>query len=409
MSLRSRLLRTLDRVRTEPGLGKNVGVVAAVIVLALIAGGWVLGNQRFTPPWTDRMHLSAEFEAAPGIAPGNGQEVRVAGVLAGQITDARVGDNGRAVLDMELEPGYRIYDNATLVLRPKSPLNEMYVSIDPGGSPGRELEDGATVPVTNTRRPIQVDEVLGSLDDDARSALAALLVESDAALANAPEDLPEGLESTADLAEAAQPVATALEKRRVHIRNLVTQISMVAEATGKDDERLGELARSLATTLDVMADESGSVDATLRELPEFARTLDSSTTSVKALTEQLNPTLKDLQAASDNLPKALTGLNETAGELDTTLTKLRPVAKEARPVFADLRPVMSGYRESLPVLENATARLDPVTAILTEYLPDLGAFMVQTRSLTSLRDGNAGVMRALLELTPSSAPKLPLH
>lgn len=409
MSLRSRLLRNLDRVRTEPGLGKNVGVIAAVVVLALIAGGWVLGNQRFTPPWADRFHLSAEFEAVPGIAPGNGQEVRIAGVLAGQITDARVDDAGQAVLDMELERGFRIYDNATLVLRPKSPLNEMYVSIDPGGAPGRELKDGATVPVTNTRRPIQVDEVLSSLDDDARSALAALLVESDAALANAPEDLPEGLQRTADFAEAAQPVTKALDERREHIRNLVTQVALIAEATGEDDERLRELAQSLATTLDAMSDESGSVDATLRELPEFTRALDSSTTSVKALTEELNPTLKDLQAASDTLPKALTGLNETAEELDSTLLKLRPVVRRAKPVVADLRPVMSGYRTSLPTLERATGRLDPVTALLTDYLPDLGAFMVQTRSVSSLRDGNAGVMRTLLELTPSSAPKLPLH
>jgi phospholipid/cholesterol/gamma-HCH transport system substrate-binding protein len=409
MSFQSRFSKNLERIRSEPGLGKNVAVIAAVIVLALVAGGWVLGNQRFTPPWADRFQLAAAFEATPGIAPGNGQEVRIAGVLAGQITGAHVDRVGHAVVDMELKPGFEVYDNATLVLRPKSPLNEMYVSINPGGAPGKVLHSGATLPVTNTRRPVQVDEVLSSLDDKARGALTALLAESDAALADAPKQLPGGLDAVADLAETAKPVAAALDQRREHIRDLVTQIGLIADATGGDDKRLAHLADSLQRTLGAVADESGAVDAALRELPAFSRTLGSSTESVKALADQLNPTLKDLQASSTTLPAALRGLRGTADELHTTMTKLRPVARQARPVFADLRPVLTGFRSSFPALANTTGRLDPVTALLTDYLPDLGGFMVQTRSVTSLRDGNAGVMRALAVLTPTSLPKFPLN
>lgn len=57
----------------------------------------------------------------------------------------------------------------------------------------------------------------------------------------------------------------------------------------------------------------------------------------------------------------------------------------------------------------ADGQIDATVFNSRDYLRDLGAFMVQTWSVTSLRDGNAGVMRALLELTPSSAPMWPLH
>ena len=135
MDVRRRLRKNWERVRTEPGLKKNVIVMALLLVLATAAGSWVLGNQRFTAPWADRFELAAEFEAVPGVAPGNGQEVRMHGVIVGQITDARVNDAGRAELVMSLDPGHPVYENARLVLRPKSPLNEMYVEIDPGDFP----------------------------------------------------------------------------------------------------------------------------------------------------------------------------------------------------------------------------------------------------------------------------------
>ncbi|RYJ06423.1 MAG: MCE family protein, partial [Actinomycetales bacterium] len=178
-SLRHQLSTSWERVKTEPGLKKNVGALTILVVLAVGAGGWILSNQSFTPPWSDDITLKAEFEAAPGIAPGNGQEVRVPGVMVGSITGADVNKDGRAEITMRVEKDTEIYDNATLVLRPKSPLNEMYVTIAPGDSSARRVTSGHTFATASTRRPVQVDEVLGSLDDDARSALTSLLSEAD--------------------------------------------------------------------------------------------------------------------------------------------------------------------------------------------------------------------------------------
>lgn len=404
MSTRTRLRRNWERVRTEPGLKKNVIVMVALVVLAASAGTWILSNQRFTAPWTDKFEFAAEFEAVPGVAPGNGQEVRMYGVIVGQITDARVNDRGRAELEMTLDPGHSIYENATLILRPKSPLNEMYVEIDPGGPPAAEVEEGTTLPVTNTERPVQLDEVLGHLDDGARAALTKLLAEADAALGGSDEHLPAGLDEASGLSKDLAPVLAELEERRASLRALVSAVGEISSAVGEDDERLNDLAEALSSTLTSMSGRSGDLDASLSELPALARQLTDSTRAVSRLTRQLDPTLRDVQNATDVLPDALERVDSTVERLRTTVAVARPLVRRAAPLVAELRPAIGGLRTALPIAERTTARLDPVTAMLLRYLPDLGAFVVNTRSIVSMRDANGGILRGLLTVNTTSLP-----
>lgn len=402
--MRLNLQKNWERVKTEPGLKRNVLALTALVLVATLAGGWILSNQQFTPPWSDDTIVHAEFAAAPGIAPGNGQEVRVSGVIVGNITGADVNKDGRAEITMRVKKDVAIYDNATLVLRPKSPLNEMYVTIAPGGPPAARISSGKTFPVTSTRRPVQVDEVLGSLNDDARGALTALLSESDDALATAPASFAKGIDSSGAVLDDLKPVVTELDKRRAALKRLVAAVSDISRAVGDNDKRLISLASSLQTTLDAVGDESGAFGQTLDQLPGVMSRLRTSTAAVSKLTTELDPTLRDVQEASNVLPGALKKVTQTAKTLDQTLQIAKPVLSKAKPVVADLRPFVGQLQTALPAFERTTARLDPVTTILLKYLPDVGAFMVNTRSVTSMRDGNGGILRGMLMVNTTSIP-----
>lgn len=411
-ALTHRLARNWERMRSEPGLKKNVIVITALVLLALGTGSWILGNQRFTPPWADRFEFAAEFAATPGIAPGNGQEVRMHGVIVGQITKARVNDRGLAEVVMSLEPEYEVYENATLVLRPKSPLNEMYIEVDPGGPPSKQVRSGTTLPVTNTERPIQVDEVLSHLDDQARAAVTSLLAEADVALTRADRHLPAGLDAASEVVGDLGPVMGELDTRRDELARLVTALSDISRVVGDDDKRLTSLAAALSSTLGSVAGESAALDASLAELPRLTTRLQSSTRSVSQLTKQLDPTLRGVQDATEELPGALERLDSTVEKARTTVTIARPTVRNARPLVADLRPTVDHLHEALPIAARSTARLDPVTAKLVEYLPDLAAFVVHTRSVMSLRDANGGILRGMAlvndkTISPGGDPVLP--
>lgn len=48
--------------------------------------------------------------------------------------------------------------------------------------------------------------------------------------------------------------------------------------------------------------------------------------------------------------------------------------------------------------------MDPIVGTLLDYRDDAAAFMVNTRSLTSMRDGNGGILRGMLQINTTTLP-----
>ncbi|MEV7379592.1 MlaD family protein [Streptomyces lydicus] len=385
--------RTWERIRTVPGLGRNVVTVVVLLGLGAVSGSVILSNQRFVAPWSDRYEFQADFAQVPGVNASQAPKVRIAGVQVGQITSSKITDKGQARLAFSLEPGHKIYRNARLVLRPTNPLNEMYVEVDPGGPPARQLPAGGVIPVTQTTRPVQSDEVLNHLDSRSRAALTTLLSASDVALASAPQHLPSGLNSTDTTLTQFRPVLDALKRRRRNISKLVTSLSQISTAVGHNDARLTGLMTSTQRTLGVLSHNNGDLEATLRQLPGTTSELHHAMTGVKGLTTQLNPTLKNLSKASTQLPKVLGKVQVTVNGLGRTVRSANPVVSAAGPVVDDLSPLVSDVHTALGDLQPVTRDLGPVSKTLVSYLGDLQAFIYNTNGVFSLSDANGGFIR----------------
>lgn len=404
MSPGTKLRRFWERARSEPGLGRNLIVIAVLIGLGSGVGGYFLSHQRFNPPWEDKRSLYATFDESPAISPGNGQEVRIAGVEVGDIRSASVSDRGEAVVEMRIDNRHPVYDNARVVLRPKSPLNEMYIELDPGGPPGKPLPAEATLPLSRSERPIQIDALLSHLDDNTRAALTTLLSEADIALAHAPADLPAGLRESDRVLADLQPVMSELDKRRETLARLVTALSQISDAAGGDEERLSRVATALQRTLGTVARGDKSLDASLAQLPDLSAKLRQATDEVSGLAGELDPTLDHVRNASGQLPGALQRFNTSVDTANRTLDVARPVVAKARPVVSDLRPAVADLDHALADLSPITQRLDPVTSGLLPYLDDLRAFVYNTNSAVSLKDANRGILRGQVNVTPESLP-----
>jgi phospholipid/cholesterol/gamma-HCH transport system substrate-binding protein len=401
------LRRTWERVRTVPGLGRNVLTVIVLITLGVISASVILGNQRFILPWSDRYVFSADFAQAPAINPGQQPKVRIAGVEVGQITGSAVTGNGTARLTMSLEPGNTIYRNAHLVLRPTNPLNEMYVEVDPGGPPQPALPANGVIPVGQTERPVQPDEVLDHLDERSRAALTNLLSASDVALANAPATLPGGLRAADGTMVAVKPVLDALAARRDNIAKLVTGLSRISGAVGHNDARLAELLDSTQSTLSVLAQHNTDVQATLAELPGTTDELRRAMDGVSGLTNRLNPVLDHLDQASAQLPDTLRKLGGTVDNLGATVAAAKPVVSAAGPLVRDVSPLVGDVHRSLADLEPVTRELIPDSALLVSYLGDLQAFIYNTNGAFSLSDANGGFIRGHVAVPLPDAGVLP--
>ncbi|MQA12623.1 MAG: MCE family protein [Pseudonocardiaceae bacterium] len=395
--------RRWQRLRTVPGLGRNALTVVALFVVGIVAASLLLANTNYVYPWQDRFTFVAEFESTPAVNPEMSQSVTIAGVEVGKITGWRVSDRGTPIIEMKIEPGHEIHDNARAVLRAVNPLNQMYIEIDPGGSPGKLLPEGGMIPAGQTERPIQADEVLQHLDQRSRQALTDLLRTSDVALARAPEQLPDGLRATDDAVVGLRPVVEALQTRRDKIAQLVTALSQIASATGSNQERVTRLADAAQETLEVLARNDNDLRATLEQLPGLSDELRRALTATQDLTGQLDPTLENLNTAAEELPPALERLTATTRQVGETVDEARPVVAEARPVVADLRPLVNDVDVALDDVLPITTGLDRDTAVVLPYLNDLQAFIFNTSSVFSVRDARGGLVRGHFVLPPDGS------
>ena len=67
------------------------------------------------------------------MTPGQGQTVRVSGMRVGDVGKVELED-GRARVRMDLEPEYDdlVRSDATVLLRPRTGLKDMFLALDPG-------------------------------------------------------------------------------------------------------------------------------------------------------------------------------------------------------------------------------------------------------------------------------------
>lgn len=399
--MKTSLRRTWERVRTVPGLGRDLAALAVVGTLGVGSGVYMLAHYGIRPPWQRQYVFSAYFTAAPGVTATNHQQVQIAGVPAGTITGAAPAPNGQAKLTLSLNPGTTVYRNARLVLDTQNPLNQMYVELDPGGPPAKALPAGGSLPVTQTQRPVQSYETLDHLNARTQAAITYLLNASDSALSDAPADLPADLQGLNQGAATYQPVLTALAARRQKIAALVTDLSEIASAAGDNDTRLTSLVNALQRTLGVLASRQSDLKAILADLPGFTSKLNAATHGVGQLAGQLNPTLQDLHDASGSLPPALRQFDTTVGQLGQTVDAAGPVVTRARPVVSELRPVAGDVNSSLTSLEPVTSHLGYVTVKAVPWMNDLAAFMYNDASMFSNYDVNGGVARGHLVNDPT--------
>lgn len=378
------------RLRTVPGLGRDFTVTVALMAAGVVAAVLVLSQMNFVAPWAHRFSFRIELADAVAISPGNSQEVRIAGVPVGQIVDSTPTDHDTSMVTVSLEPGHPIWDNARAVLRSVNPLNQMYITLNPGGPPGHPLPEGGVIPVSQTLRPIQLDEVFDKFDSRTQAALTQLLAESDNALVNAPDTVPVALTAADTSLTTLKPVVTRLAERSRNIRDLVTALSHISTSLGGNDARLTALVDATQTTLTTLAARDDQFGSTLAQLPGTTDALRHALDGVSHLSGQLDPTLRDVREASDELPGALSKLHDTLGPAHDTVREARGVVGKARSLVSDLRPIVGDLRHSMSDLRPVASCLDDVTAKVAPWMYDLGGFVYNTNSLFSAADPNGG-------------------
>jgi virulence factor Mce-like protein len=339
----------------------RVGVLVLIALVPLLYFGFAKDI-----PFTHGYRFKAVFPDAVNIRAD--APVRIAGVNVGKVVAiSPYPSSHAAVVTLELrDEGLPIHRDATLKIRPRLFLEgNFFVDLQPGSPSAPALRAGATIPMTQTASPVQLDQVLSALTSDSRADLQDFLAGYGDALTRPGPDgrtAAEALNAAARHGARALPataiVADALRGERPDdLSVLIASLGKISAALGRSEVSLRGLLSNFDTTAAAFDDRRGDLGAAVAELPS---TLRASRTALAALRTALPPTqraARGLTAGVAELPATIRASGpwfDAAGAL-VAPTELGGIARDLRASAANVDAIVRGQTR-VATAADATAR-----------------------------------------------------
>jgi len=339
--------------------------VVVMVVIAAAVGGYVLAQENLKlPSWVpilgkEYFTLKAEFQTGQAVNPGQGQAVTIAGAKMGEVDSVELHE-GVAVVTMKLTPKYaRLYHNATLLLRPKTQLQDMTIEINPGTPEGGRLRSGEVLPLSQTAPNVNFDEFLAGLDAETRTYLQELLAGAGQGLKNNGKPLSAALKRFDPTARDLQEIAQQLEVRHANTARSIHNFRLLIEALGGKDKQLAELVDSSNAVFATFAKEDANLRKTLALLPSALHKTGIGLGKLATSSRVLGPTLRQLDPFARSLAPAQEATKRLA-ERTTPILKneIRPFARQILPVINQLQPATQQLAEAFPKLSSSFSVID---------------------------------------------------
>jgi phospholipid/cholesterol/gamma-HCH transport system substrate-binding protein len=391
---RRRLWRRHDEIPVVELQKSNPVRFGLVVIIILVIAVYFGFNKHV--PFKHGFRLKAVFPTAVNVRPKS--PVRIAGVNVGKVTSIqRQGNTGLVTMDIENQ-GLPIHSDATLKIRPRIFLEgNLFVELQPGSPSAKILSEGATIPITQTSDPVQLDQVLGALNSDTRTNLQEFLLgygqalnQKPTAAQNAIQD-PEvrGLTGAQAFNKATQRSPAALEGIAIvnqalggthqhDISDLVAGITKVSSALNVHEQQLGELIGNWNTFMHSLAAQSSSLSATVAELPGALQNTSHFFTAANAAF----PSMRSFALA------IIPGVKQTPSAISAALPWIVQLRGALGP--AELGGIATGLRVGAPGVARLTGgqtalqtQTDQFSKCLTNVIFPAGNTKIQDGSNTS--------------------------
>jgi phospholipid/cholesterol/gamma-HCH transport system substrate-binding protein len=347
--------------------------VVTMVVIAAAVGGYILAHENLKlPGWVPVLGrsyytLKADFQTAQAVTPGQGQAVTIAGAKIGEIATVDLKD-GVATVTMKIVKKYaHIYRNATLLLRPKTQLQDITIEVNPGTPSAGKLKSGETIPLAQTAPNIDFDEFLAGLDAETRGYLQELLAGAGEGLKHNGRALAAVLKRFSPLARYTQEIASQLEIRHANVARSIHNFRLLTEALGSKDTQLAQLVDASNAVFKTFSDEDANLKKTLHLLPSALHKTSIGLGKLSTATNLLGPTLHKLDPFAKSLGPANAATRTLA--LKTTpiiKNEIRPFAREIGPTVAELKPSSEKAAEAFPNIAVSFS-------VLNEFFNELAA------------------------------------
>ncbi len=394
---------------------QDFAAVAALFVAAIAVVVYILEHQPSFTFGQSYYTVQAPFQEAAAVTAGQGQAVTIAGVQVGQVGGVHL-QNGQAVVTMNIYKKYQpIYKNATVLLRPRTPLKDMYLALDPGTPNAGAVANHGMLSVGATSPDIDFDQILGSLDADSRNYLLLLLsggaqtfqdagATGEAPSQKAVSDLRGVFKRFAPLDRDTRTFTTLLAQRQAYIARSIHNLQLVTRALGGVDNQLASLIQSSNTNFAAISSQDANLQQALTLLPGTLQTTTQTLGKVQSFAAQSGTTLQALGPFARAFGPALKASQPLFLQTTPVIkNQLRPFSIAVQPVARILAPAAAKLARATPDLASSIAVLNALFNTLA-YQPRgseqgylfWGAWLSHiTDSLVSSQDAHGPLVRGL--------------
>ncbi|EHN10921.1 virulence factor Mce family protein [Patulibacter medicamentivorans] len=300
--------------------------------------------------------VRAEFDNGSFLV--TGEDVKVAGVLAGTIEKLELSPQNRAVAVLKIDdPAFVPFRaDATCAIGLQSLIGEQYVDCKPTQprAEGRPLPpklaaigsgDGKgqhLLPVEQTTSAVGID-LIGNINQlPQRERLRLIVAEFGAGVAGNGETLRKAIIRANPALQQADKLVSVLARQNQTLDRLVADSDAVLRP-------LAERRKDLTGAIDRIGDVSA---ATAERGDDLERDIER----LPAFLAQLEPGAKRISALIDQADPAIANLSRNAPQITDAIQRLGPFSKAATPAFVSLGKLAERGRTTFPRIRSLVDR-----------------------------------------------------
>lgn len=349
----------------------NPVLVGAMTVLVVLVAVFLAYNANTGLPFVPTRQLKVDVVSGSDLVAG--AEVSEGGFEVGivkSLAPVRLGD-GRAgaQLTLALSEAYgRVPVDSTVVIRPRSVLGLKYVDLRVGRS-RRVFSDGATMPVSQTRVPVQFADVFNMFNPPTRAAVQQGIASGGDVLAGRGSAVNDTIASLPRLLGYLRPVAGYLAAPSTQLTRFVDGLEGVMGAVAPVAQTAARLFTDAGRTLAAVSRRPSDLEATIAQSPATEQV---ATVSLRAQ----RPFLVDLNTLGARLVPGTAALSQALPTLNPAVETGTRVLARTPALDAKLQGVMSalqglaqapGTNVAVNALTGTVTTLDPMLKYLGPY------------------------------------------
>ena len=345
-------------------------------------------------PFVPTYNVRAELPGGNNLVVGN--EVRIGGFRIGVVETIKPGiasspeeesqAEQRAIaivnmkLDKRIEP---LPKDTTLLVRPRSALGLKYIEMKLGSS-SAGYEPGATIPLANTTKPVELDEFFSLNNEDFRKNLRTVFEGFGNGLAGRGAGINQAIEDLRPFFTHLVPVMTTLSDPDTQLDEFFKQAGRTSAQIAPVANVYAQLFTNMATTFEALSRHEeklrGTIERAAPTLEEGIRSFPVQRPFMRDL-ERLNAALEPVAIEfKRSLPPATSAFRVGAPVLDKAPTLYRNTQK----VFASLDELAENPNTLLALrdLDNTLDVLTPLVEYVAPYQTVCNYFVYWTTGLS---------------------------